>query len=85
MKDGEGSPGSAAHGIISIDFPDASYERMAFTFEGNYLGCPPGWKGFRESCYFIAHPIKDSDNAFSWQESQKRCQAENANLACIDD
>jgi len=64
------SKGSAAHGIQSEDLEGDDF---AFIFEGDFLGCKNGWMGFRDSCYFLAHPTTVGDNVYSWKEAQTRC------------
>ena len=78
----DGFQGSGAHGILSEDL-DPTVD--AFIFEGDFLGCENGWRGFRNSCYNLPRGSGDQYPMVTWNEAVERCNSQNAQLVSIDD
>ena len=74
--------GSAQYGITSQELP-SDENTKAMIFESDHIGCEAGWKGFRNSCYYI--PKNANQNRKTWGDAQGICQKQGGWLATIGD
>ena len=74
--------GSAQYGITSQELP-SDENTKAMIFESDHIGCEAGWKGFRNSCYYI--PKNANQNRKSWGDAQGICGKQGGWLATIGD
>ena len=83
MSSSNGFTGSTQHGVISTDRV-TNVAAEAFIFQGDHLGCPEGWKAYRDYCYYL--PRMDPENGDnSWFAARQTCQSKGADLATIAD
>ncbi|XP_078493515.1 uncharacterized protein LOC100176392 isoform X1 [Ciona intestinalis] len=70
--------GSSHNGITSNNF--GSFPN-SFMFQGDHLGCPSGWFGWKNWCYYL--PRKN--HLVDYSEATQRCQSYGAELVSVLD
>nr|XP_039269898.1 uncharacterized protein LOC120344668 isoform X2 [Styela clava] len=68
--------GSTQQGITSSDYGQAD---ASFIFQGDHLGCPAGWDGWKDWCYYTPR----MSTKFNWADSRQYCQTFGADLVSI--
>ena len=58
-------------------------QNKSMIFESDHIGWEAGWKGFRNSCYYI--PKNANQNIKTWAEAQGICEKQGGWLATVND